>query len=189
LTVSKLISSTYITLDGVIENPQDWPSLGSFTDSGNQVQSDLLFSCSAVLMGRHTYEGFVPVWPAMAGNPFADRINEMPKYVVSTTLKDPTWTNTTVIDHDVVGEVARLKEESERDIVQWGFGDVTRTLMAAGLLDELHLWIHPFFLGSGGPKDLLYRDVALTTFDLTNVNTLDSGIVILTYARPVADGS
>jgi dihydrofolate reductase len=186
--MGKIISSTYITLDGVIENPQNWPSLGSFTDSGNQVQTDLLFSCSAVLMGRHTYDGFAPVWSTMAGNPFADRINEMPKYVVSTTLTDPSWNNTIVIDHDVVNEIARLRE-GEGDIIQWGFGDVTRALMAAGLLDELHLWIHPFFLGSGGPQDLLYRDVPLTQFELANVNTLDSGIVILTYSRAAAAGS
>jgi dihydrofolate reductase len=187
--MGKIINSTYITLDGVIENPQDWPSLGSFTESGNKIQSDLLFSCSAVLMGRRTYDGFVPVWPTMSGDPFADRMNELPKYVVSTTLTDPTWENTTVIDHHVVAAVTAIKQESGKDIVQWGFGQVSRTLLAADLLDELRLWVHPFLFGAGGPQDLLYRQDTVARFDLADVTTLDSGIAILSYARPETEAA
>jgi dihydrofolate reductase len=179
----KIINSTYISLDGVIENPQDWPSLGSFSGEGNKIQTELLFAADAVLMGRRTYEGFAPVWTSMSGEPYSDRINSMPKYVVSTTLQNPEWSNTTVIATDVLGSVARLKEESGQDIVQYGFGQLSYAMMAAGLLDELRLWVHPFFVGNGGPQDLLYRDGPLTSFNLVDTTTLTSGIVILSYAR------
>lgn len=179
----KIINSTYISLDGVIENPQNWPSLGSFADDGSKIQTDLLFACDAVLMGRRTYEGFAPVWSGRSGDPFTDRINAMPKYVVSTTLNDPDWSNTSVIGDDVLGAVAQLKDEPGQDIVQYGFGRLSYALMSAGLLDELRLWVHPFFVGGGGPQDLLYRDGPMTSFDLVNTTTLDSGIVILSYAR------
>ncbi|HEY1484753.1 MAG TPA: dihydrofolate reductase, partial [Micromonosporaceae bacterium] len=75
----KIINSTYISLDGVIENPQNWPALGSFEDDGGALQVELLFACDAVLMGRRTYDGFVPVWSARSGDPYSDRINSMPK--------------------------------------------------------------------------------------------------------------
>ena len=82
-----IVNSTYVTLDGVIEDPQDWPSLGSFSDAGNRIQAELLERCDAVLMGRHTYDGFAPVWSAMSGDPFSDRMNSIPKYVVDNTCR------------------------------------------------------------------------------------------------------
>ena len=146
----KIINSTYITLDGVVEGPHLWPSLGRPGDErAGQIQTDLLLSCDALLMGRHTYDGFAPVWPTRSGDPYSDHINAMPKYVVSTTLKDPEWTNTRVIDGDVAGEVTRLKEAPGKDIVQYGFGAVSRLLLEHGLLDELRLWVHPLIVGSG----------------------------------------
>jgi dihydrofolate reductase len=87
--VRRIINSTYVTLDGVIQNPQNWPSVGGFSDEGNQVQTELLESCDAVLMGRRTYESFAPVWPARSGDPLSDRMNAVRKYVVATTLTDP----------------------------------------------------------------------------------------------------
>src|SRR5919109_4170493 len=99
----KIVNSTYITLDGVVENPHLWPSLGGGDASeGDQIQTELLLACDAVLMGRRTYEGFAPVWPTRSGDPVSDRMNSMPKYVVSSTLSNPEWTNTTVIDGDPV---------------------------------------------------------------------------------------
>ena len=175
-----LINSTYITLDGVIENPQNWPSLGSFSDDGNQVQAKLLERCDAVLMGRRTYDGFAPVWPTLSG-PVGDRMNALPKYVVSTTLTDPQWHNTTVIDHDPIDTIRDLKQQAGADIVQYGFGPLSHALMAAGLLDELRLWLHPFFLGAGTASDLLYRTGSSGTFELVDTFTLNSGIIILTY--------
>ncbi len=179
--MSELVNSTYISLDGVVENPQTWPDTGGFGAEGNKIQTDLVLSCSAVVMGRHTYDVMAPVWPTMASDPLVDKMNAMPKYVASNTLTNPGWHNTHVIDGDLVATVKRLKEQSAGDIVQFGFGQVTHRLMAAGLLDRLRLWIHPFIIGRGGPADLLYRATPATAFDLDRATTLESGIVVLDY--------
>ncbi|WP_328994030.1 dihydrofolate reductase family protein [Kribbella sp. NBC_01245] len=176
----EIVNSTYISLDGIVEHPETWPGLGGFSDEGNKVQAELIQSCSAVLMGRHTYESFAGVWPILSGDT-ADKMNSMPKYVASTTLTDPAWNNAHVIQGDLVAAVEQLKEEPGDDIVQYGFGPVTRTLIAAGLLDRLRLWVHPFFVGHGGTQDLLYRDTGVTRFNLVNTTALSSGIVILDY--------
>jgi dihydrofolate reductase len=178
----RIINSTYITLDGVVEGPHLWPSLGRGGDErGDQMQIDLLLSCDALLMGRHTYDGFAPVWPTRSGDPYSDHINAMPKYVVSTTLKDPEWANTRVIDGDVAAEVERLKAADGKNIVQYGFGAVTRLLLERGLLDELRLWFHPLILGRGEPADLLFGSVPATGFRLVDTAPLSNGIVILAY--------
>jgi dihydrofolate reductase len=182
----KIINSTYISLDGVIENPQDWPSLDSADDTGATIQTELLFACDAVLMGRRTYEGFAPVWMSRSGDPFSDRINGMAKYVVSPTLQHPSWNNTTVIRGDVVDAITRLKDQPGMDIVQYGFGQLSYTLLAHGLLDELRLWVHPFFVG-GSPEDLLFRPGPLTKFRLLDTKALASGIIILSYQTEQRD--
>ncbi len=181
--VRRIINSTYVTLDGVIQNPQDWPSVGGWTDQGTQVQTDLMERCDAVLMGRRTYDLFAPVWSARSGDPLSEGMNALPKYVVSTTLTDPQWHNTTVIDHDPIETVRDLKQQPGADIVQYGFGPLSHALMAAGMLDELRLWVHPFFVGTGTAGDLLYRAGSSGTFELADSTSLDSGIVILTYRR------
>ena len=179
----KIINSTYLSLDGVVEAPHLWPSHGGQSDErAGRIQTDLLLSCDAVLMGRHTYDGFAPVWPTRSGDPYSDRINAMRKYVVSTTLRDPEWNNTEVIDGDVAAAIARLKEEPGQDIVQYGYGEVTRLMLEHGLLDELRLWVHPFLFGSGGANDLLFRPGRACHCEPTDVSTLASGTVILTYA-------
>lgn len=177
----RIINSTYVTLDGVIQNPQDWPSLGGFSDEGNQIQAELLERCDAVLMGRRTYEAFAPVWSARSGDLVSDRMNALPKYVVASTLADPQWHNTTVIDHDPIEAIRGLKQQPGADIVQYGFGPLSHALMAAGLLDELRLWVHPFFVGTGTASDLLYRAGSSGSFELAGSASLGSGIVILTY--------
>ena len=178
----KIINSTYISLDGVIEAPHLWPSLDRASDErAGQIQTDLLLSCDAVLMGRHTYDGFAPVWPTRSGDPLSDRINAMPKYVVSTTLKDPEWNNTHVIDGDVVAELTRLKQAPGKDIVQYGFGAVSRLLLKHGLLDELRLWVHPLIVGTGQPSDLLFGAAPAVGFHLTDTAALSDGIIILSY--------
>jgi dihydrofolate reductase len=181
----RIVNSTYISLDGVIENPQDWPS-GRHEDDGRgaTIQTDLLLSCDAVLMGRRTYEGFAMVWPTRSGDPYSDHINAMEKWVVSGTLSEPEWTNTTVIASDPVDEIRRRKERPGRDIVQYGFGPLSYALMEHGLIDELRLWVHPFFVGRGGPQDLLFREAPATAFDLADATPLASGIVVLTYTKP-----
>jgi dihydrofolate reductase len=182
----RIINSTYVTLDGVIQDPQDWPALGSFSNEGNAIQTELLLSCDAVLMGRHTYDGFVPVWAPRSGDPYTDHINAIIKYVVSTTLTEPEWANTTVIDHDPIDAIRDLKQQPGADIVQYGFGRLAHALMAEGLLDELRLWVHPFFVGTGNGSELLYQAGSTGTFTHADTTTLDSGIVILTYRAKTA---
>jgi dihydrofolate reductase len=179
--VRKIINSTYISVDGVIENPQDWPPSTVPDERSGTIQTDLLLACDAVLMGRRTYEAFAPVWSSRSGDPFSDRINAMEKYIVSSKLRDPDWNNSTVLSGDVVGQIARLKEQPGMNIVQYGFGVVSYALLAAGLIDELRLWVHPFFVGRGGPQDLLYRDTPLTKLELVDTTQLNSGLVILNY--------
>jgi dihydrofolate reductase len=182
--MGRFVNSTYITLDGVIENPQDWPSLGSLSENGNKIQTELLLASDAMLMGRHTYEAFVPVWTTMSGDPYSDRINAMPKYVASTTLKNPSWNNTTLIENDLVDRVAGLKSQTAGNVIQYGFGAVSHALLQAQLIDELRLWLHPFFVGRGGLDALIYHESLTAAFDLTDATRLDSGIVILSYAKP-----
>src|ERR1700709_606693 len=118
----KIINSTYISIHGGIDGTHLWPSLGRPGDERfGQIQTDLLLSCDAVLMGRRTYDGFAPVWPTRSGDAMSDRINAMPKYVVSTTLKDPEWNNTHVIEGDVVARLTRLKQAPGKHIVQYAF--------------------------------------------------------------------
>jgi dihydrofolate reductase len=178
----KIINSTYISIDGVIEGPHLWPSLGRPGDERfGQMQTELALSCDAFLMGRRTYDGFAPVWPTRSGDPVSDRINSMPKYVVSTTLEDPEWNNTHVIAGDVAAEIARLKAQPGENIVQYGYGDVTRLMLEHGLLDELRLWVHPLIVGTGRPSDLLFGATAATAFELTGTTTLTDGVVVLDY--------
>jgi dihydrofolate reductase len=178
----RIINSTYITLDGVIENPQDWPS-GRHADDGRggEIQTELLLSCDALLLGRRTYEGFAPVWTAQSGDPYSDHINAMQKWVVSSTLTTPTWNNSEVLGDDVAAEIARRKNQDGGSIVQYGYGPVTDLLVTHGLLDELRLWVHPFMVGSGNPSDLLFRPERAGHFELDDATTLSSGNVVLTY--------
>ena len=177
----KIINSTYITLDGVIERPHEWPPVGGRGDQGDELQLELLLSCDALIMGRHTYDGFAPVWPTRSGDPYSDHINSMPKYVVSSTLTDPEWTNTSVISGDPVPEIRRLKEAPGKDIVQYGFGALSHALLEHGLLDELRLWVYPQFVGFGEPGDLLHRAGATAMFELVDSTSLENGVVILSY--------
>ena len=178
----RIINSTYITLDGVVETPHLWPSLGRDSDPrGDEIQGELLFSSDALLMGRHTYDGFAPAWSARSGDPFSEQFNSMLKYVVSTTLQDPEWNNTTVISEDVAGEIERLKAADGKAIVQYGFGAVTRLLLERDLLDELRLWFHPLLLGRGEPGDLLFGAVPASAWRLVDSTALSHGIVILSY--------
>ncbi len=176
----RIINSTFITLDGVIANPHEWPKGRVSDDAGLAIQTELLFACDGVLMGRHTYTSFAAVWPTRSGDPFSDRINAMNKYVASSTLQRAEWNNTTILA-DPVADVRRLKEAPGQDLVQYGFGQFSHALMHAGLLDELRLWVHPVFLGRGGPEGLLYRAGPTTAFDLVDTRTLKNGEAILTY--------
>ncbi|WP_084964292.1 dihydrofolate reductase family protein [Thermoactinospora rubra] len=175
--MGRLVNSTYITLDGVVGEPHEWPSTGGDDGTALKIQTDLLFATDAVLMGRRTYEVFAGTWPGRAGDPYSDRINAMPKYVASTTLADPAWNNTTVLADRVADRVAELKDGGT-NLVQYGFGELSHTLLQHGLVDELRLWVHPFLVGKGDP---LLRDGSTAAFALADSTVLTSGIVVLTY--------
>jgi dihydrofolate reductase len=186
-TMRKIIASQYLSLDGVLEDPVgmensglgDWT--GPFTrgPKGDAFKHDELFNCDTVLLGRRTYDGFAAVWPTVddeAG--FAKRINAMPKFVVSTTLKTANWNNSTIIDTDVLARVIKLKAEPGGDIIVYGSATLLHTLMRAGLVDQYNLMIYPTVLGRGiqlFPKDWK------VTLKLQECTKFDSGIVLLKY--------
>lgn len=180
--MKKIINSTYITLDGAVEDPHLWPGLGDSAKAVHfDIQMDLLNACDVILMGRRTYESFASAWPTRAGDSMADRINAMQKQVVSTTLRDPTWNNTQVISKDAVERIRALKKQPGKDIVQYGLGQVSFTLLGHGLVDEVRLWVHPIILGKKGPHTPHFLNCPPTQFDLVGSRTLSNGIVIVNY--------
>ncbi|MPZ83441.1 MAG: dihydrofolate reductase [Actinophytocola sp.] len=180
--MGKIVNATYMTLDGDVQNVQDW-HFAYFGDEARRAATGQLYMSQALIMGRETYEGFEQAWSTRTGaDEFADRMNSIKKYVVSTTLKDPTWTNTTVVggSGDTVAELRALKEQ-EGDILQYGYGQVTRLLVENGLLDELRIWLHPVLSGKAKPTDLLYRDSDQVSFTLNGVETQSTGLIVLSY--------
>jgi dihydrofolate reductase len=171
----KLVESTFITLDGVIENPQEW-SPPYWDDEHARYATGLLFAADALLLGRVTYEGFAQAWPSRSGE-YADRINALPKYVASRTLDQATW-NATVLRGDVAEEVGKLKHQPGENILKFGTGELDRTLLAHGLVDELHLWFFPVLAG-GGRR--LIEDIDTTHLELVDTSRLASGIVVHVY--------
>jgi dihydrofolate reductase len=180
-TMRKIVNTTYMTLDGDISNMADW----HFDYIGEQAMAAAraqLFGSDALIMGRETYDGFSAAWSARAGaDDFADRMNGIKKYVASTTLTEPTWHNTTVLNGDVVAQVRELKEQPGDNILQYGFGSVTRLLLDHDLVDELRIWLHPVLSGKAKPNELLYRDAIQTRFTLNGIETHDNGMIILSY--------
>ena len=179
----KIINSTYISLDGVVERPHLWPTIDRPSDGrGEQIQTGLLMACDAVLMGRRTYEGFAPVWQTRSGDAISDRMNAMPKYVVSTTLADADakWENTKVIRGDVRGAVERLKRDISGDILIAGSAKLVQSLTEYGLVDQYRLMTFPIVLGTG--KRLFEGGVSKTKLRLVdNTPVGNAGVVILTY--------
>jgi len=168
----KLVESTFVTLDGVIGAPQEWGP-PYWDDEHNAYARKLLFAADALLLGRATYEGFAQAWPSR-GDEYADRINRLPKHVASRTLQETTW-NATRIDGDLAEEVAKLKEQPGEDILKFGTGEVDRTLVEHGLIDELHLWVFPVVAGGG---QRLLDGIAMTHMELLDTSVFDSGIVV-----------
>ena len=178
----KIINSTYITLDGVVEAPHRWPALpGGPAAESDEVQAELLRRCDAVLMGRRTYEVFAPVWPNYEGE-LAERMNAADKLVVSSTLTDTAWGPASVISDNAAERIRAAKEQSGRDIVQYGFGAVTRLLLEHDLLDELHLWIYPLMIGQPATQDLIGPHSRSAFLEPQDTRTLSNGIVILRYS-------
>jgi dihydrofolate reductase len=187
--MGQIVVTEFISLDGVIEAPgggEDYKHAGwSFEidrgDEGNQFKLDETMGSAALLLGRRTYEGFAAAWPERDGE-FADKFNSMPKYVVSSTLTDPEWTNTTVVSgDDLAAAVARVKDEVDGDVVVHGSGTLVQGLLEAGLVDELRLMLYPMVLGSG--KRLWGETTDKHVFALKRSETVGDGITILIYER------
>jgi dihydrofolate reductase len=151
-----IVVTEFVSLDGVFEDPggSENYEYGGWTfeydrgDEGNKFKLDELMDAKVQLLGRVTYEGFAAAWPSREG-PFAEKLNNDPKVVVSTTLTDPQWNNTTVIDSDVVGRLTKLREETDGSILVAGSGTLVETLLGAGVVDELRLMVFPTILGRG----------------------------------------
>ena len=173
----KLVESTFVTLDGVIENPHHW-SPPYWDDEHTAYAGKLLFASDALLLGRATYEAFAQAWPARGGDEYTDKINAMPKHVASRTLTEATW-NATIIEGDVAEAVALLKDEDGDDLLKFGTGELDRTLLEHGLVDELHFWIFPVLAGSG---QRLIDGIDVTHLELIDSTRFGSGIVVNTYA-------
>jgi dihydrofolate reductase len=154
--MGKLAVTEFVSVDGVFEDPGGAENYehGGWTfeydrgEDGNQFKLDELTEAKVHLLGRVTYEGFAAAWPSRDG-PFADKLNNDPKVVVSSTLTNPEWQNTTVLSGDVVGEVSKLKEKTDGVVLVAGSGTLAGTLLAAGLVDELRLMVFPTILGRG----------------------------------------
>ena len=173
----KLVESTFVTLDGVISAPQEW-SPPYWDEEHAAYARELLFAADALLLGRMTYEAFAQAWPARSGDEYTDRINALPKYVASRTLQDATW-NATIIAGDVGEELAKLKEQPGDDILKFGTGELDRTLLEQGLVDELHFWIFPVLAGGG---QRLIDGIERTHLTLVDSTRFESGIVVNTYS-------
>jgi dihydrofolate reductase len=184
----KIINSTYITLDGVIDRPHLWPTSVRGDTQAESIQAQLLLQSDALIMGRRTYEVFASAWPSRSGDPISDRINSMRKYVASSTLTDAAWRNTTVLERtDPIEEIRRLKQENGGHIVQYGFGELSHALLKHNLIDELRLWLHPVIFGNAAAPDLLFRNGPTRLFNLANTTALPSGVMILTYTAVPPD--
>jgi dihydrofolate reductase len=190
--MGKLVVTEFITLDGVIEDPGGgekdrfdrggWAFQFDQGAEGAQFKFDELKAADAQLLGRVTYDGFSRAWPTMEGTgAFGEKMNEMPKFVVSSTLESPEWNNTTVIRGDLAEEVGALKEQFAGDILVAGSGRLVRSLFARDLVDELHLMVFPIALGAG---KRLFEDTA-APMPLALGDTKPVGdVVILTFQRP-----
>ncbi len=181
----RVINSTYLSIDGVVQDPQLWV-FDYRSEELAQRTLDLLFGADAIIMGRRAYETFSKAWPTRTDDTgMADRMNTLPKYVASDTLTDPAWNNTTVTKvGDFPDLVRRLKDQPGKDIVQYGYGPLTTTLIRENLLDEMVIWLHPLFCGASDPTNFISHDTTEAKFRLTDVQRDDSGVVLLHY-QPV----
>jgi dihydrofolate reductase len=186
--MGKIVISENISLDGVVEDPTGAEGLsvgGWFFETdrgadGEKFTLDKTLGTAALLLGRRSYELFAATWPSRGGE-LADKLNGLPKYVVSSTLEDPDWNNSTVLNGDVVDEVSRLKQELNGEIVVLGSPQLARTLIEHDLVDELRLMIYPVVLGAGARLFGAISDKKPVR--LVDSQTVGDGIAILTYER------
>ena len=186
--MGRIVVTEFISVDGVIEDPggaEDyrhggWAFEFDRGEDGDKFKLDETMNSAALLLGRTTYKGFADAWPSREGE-FADKFNNMPKYVVSSTLKDPEWTNTTVLGGDLAESVAKLRDEVDGDIVVHGSAQLTQGLIEDGLVDELRLMVFPVVLGSG--KRLFAETGDKRPLKLKDSKTVGDGVSIQIYER------
>ena len=172
-----IIVTTFVSLDGVAEAPEKW-SLKYWNDEISKFKSDELFAVDALLLGRVTYEGFAASWPSRKGDAYSDRMNSMPKFVVSTTLKDVHWNNSRLIGADAPAELAKLKQQ--QTLLVFGSMTLVETLTQHGLVDEYRLLVYPVILGTG---KRLFKDGSSVTLKRGEVKPYGSDAVLLRYVR------
>jgi dihydrofolate reductase len=178
----RLVATEYLSLDGVFEEPGHW-SGPYFNEEAGQFKWRELQASDAMLLGRRTYEGFAAAWPTMEGTgEFGERMNGMPKHVVSSTLDKVEWTGSRLLKGDVLAEVRKLKEQPGNDLLLAGSAQLFNALMEANLVDRYRFMVHPVVLGEG--KRLFTGGVKRPALRLTNTETFASGIVILEYDAP-----
>jgi dihydrofolate reductase len=186
--MGKIIISDNVSLDGVIQDPAGdegfsrggWVGLIKDRPGVSKLALDEALGTEALLLGRRSYEWMAGRWPTRGGE-LADRLNSLPKYVVSSTLEDPDWSNSTVLEGDVVNEVSRLKQELDGDIVVVASFQLVRTLMEHDLVDELRLKIYPVVLGAG---ERLFRETSdKKPMRLVDTQIVDGDVAYLTYER------
>ncbi len=188
--MGRIVVTEFVSLDGVVEAPGGgetfkhggWSFEISRGDEGDKFKLDETMSSDALLLGRVTYDGFAAAWPTRDGE-FADKFNTMPKYVVSSTLEDPEWNNTTVLSGEVAEEVAKLKQQQDGDIVVHGSPRLVQTLIEHDLVDEFRLMVFPIVLGSG--KRLFGETTDKKPLQLVDSKVVGDGVMILVY-RPSA---
>jgi len=192
ITMGKLVVTEFISLDGIIEDPggSEGSEHGGWSfrhpaPDGEQFKGDELRDSDVQLLGRVTYEGFAAAWPAMeeATGDYGKKMNAMPKVVVSTTLTEPTWNNTTIISGNMADEVARLKAQYDGDILVQGSATLVQTLAEHGLVDEYRLMVHPVVLGTG--KRLFSGSAAGTDLQLVDSRKVGPDVLLLVY-RPAS---
>ena len=184
--MGRIVVTEFVSLDGVVEDPggaEDfkyggWSFEVSRGDEGDKFKLDEALSSEALLLGRVTYEGFAKAWPSREGE-FADKFNSMPKYVVSSTLEDPEWNNSTVLKGDLAEEVAKLKQEQDGEIVVHGSATLAQALLEEDLVDELRLMVYPVVLGTG--KRLFGETSDKKPLRLVDSKVVGDGVTILTY--------
>jgi len=185
--VGRIVVTEFVSLDGVMEDPggaEDF-KYGGWTfqfdrgDDGNRFKLDETMESAALLLGRTTYEGFAKAWPTRDGE-FADKFNSMPKYVVSSTMGEPEWANSTVLRGDLAEEVARLRSEIDGDIVVHGSARLVQALLDQGLVDELRLMVFPVVLGAG--KRIFGETSERRSMRLVESKVVGEGVAILVYA-------
>jgi dihydrofolate reductase len=189
--MGRIVVTEFVSLDGVMEDPGGsenfahggWSFKISRGEEGDKFKLDETFASEALLLGRVTYEGFAEAWPSRDGE-FADKFNNMPKYVVSSTLDKPEWNNSTVLKGDIVEEVGKLKRQQDGDIVVHGSARLVQTLIEHDLVDELRLMVYPVVLGSG--KRLFGETSDMKALRLVESKVVGDGVSILVY-RPAGE--